>query len=57
MVTIPDCFESVPEPESKDALFELPALPEVPVNPAATCSPSSLNPLTKDFEAFSTVAV
>lgn len=57
MVTIPDCFVSRPLPESKEAFLKVLVLPEVPVNPAATCSPNSLKPLTNDFEAFKTVAV
>lgn len=57
MVTIPDCLESIEHPESKEVFLKLPIPPVVPVNPAATCSPNSLKPFTKDFEAFKTVAV
>lgn len=57
MVTMPDCLASGPEPESNEGFFELVPLPEVPVKPAATCSPNSRKPFTKDLEAFKTVAV
>ena len=54
---MPDCLESTAHPESKEVFLKLPILPVVPVNPAATCSPNSLKPFTKDFDAFKTVAV
>lgn len=57
IVTIPDCLASTPVMESKLLFFDILPPLDVPVKPAATCSPSSRNPFPNDFAAFNTVAV